>query len=280
MPKDFSPANILPAEPTAPAWWFVFQSGRLLVSEEIHDGATAARPPLAADPGQAGLDVTGRLYLGILEGVPCFAATLAEGAAVPPGLAPWDLRRLYPAMSESRWAVAGRALQIVEWERTSRFCGACGQPMSDLPGERARKCPACGFTKYPRLSPAIIVAVRRDDELLMARSPHFPPGMMSVIAGFVEPGETLEEAVAREVFEETGVRVRDVRYFGSQSWPFPNSLMIGFTAEYEAGELRPNPSEIEAAGWFRPQGLPKLPSPMSISRRLIDDFLSRAARTE
>ena len=149
---------------------------------------------------------------------------------------------------------------------------------SDLaPSERAQVCPQCGLTAFPRLSPAIIVCIRRGEQILLARNHRFPPGRFSVLAGFVEPGETLEEAVAREVREEVGIRVRDIRYFGSQPWPFPNSLMLGFTAEYAEGELVVDESELAEAHWFTRDNLPDLPPPISIARRLIEDFLEPSA---
>jgi NAD+ diphosphatase len=145
--------------------------------------------------------------------------------------------------------------------------------MQNSAKERARECPACSFVTYPPVSPAIIVAVRRGNRLLLGRSPHFPKGRYSVLAGFVEPGESLEEAVAREIFEEVHIAVKDIRYVASQPWPFPHSLMVGFTALWESGEIRIDEKEIEDARWFSPEDLPDLPPPSSISRRLIDAFL-------
>jgi NAD+ diphosphatase len=170
------------------------------------------------------------------------------------------------------------AFQIVHWDRTHRFCGQCGQPMEPMTEERARKCARCDLVFFPRLSPVIIVRVSRGEQLLLARSPHTPPAMYSVLAGFVEPGETLEEAVMREVMEEVGVSLRNIRYFGSQPWPFPHSLMIGFTAEHAAGEIRIDGKEIEDANWYSVDRLPMLPSPISIARRLVDDFLRSVGR--
>ena len=135
--------------------------------------------------------------------------------------------------------------------------------------------PAVRSLQFPRLSPAVIVLVQRGNQLLMARSRHFAPGVYSVLAGFVEPGETLEEAVEREVFEETGIRVKDIRYFGSQPWPFPHSLMIGFTARYAGGEIKINDEEIEDAGWYTADRLPGQPGKISIARQLIEWFVAK-----
>ena len=169
-------------------------------------------------------------------------------------------------------------MQVMHWDRTHQFCGACASPTRPHGSARARVCTNadCGLEHYPRLSPAIIVAVERGDEILLARSPHFPPGIYSVLAGFVDPGESAEEAVVREVFEETAIRVTNVRYFGSQPWPFPHSLMLGFQADYESGAVSPQEGEIEDAGFYRVDALPKtFPGNISISQWLLRDFVRR-----
>ena len=184
---------------------------------------------------------------------------------------------LYGRTSERRWAVAGRAVQLVEWARTHRYCGRCGTPTEAVPGERARRCPACRLLAFPRLAPAMIVLIERGDEVLLARGIQFPVPMYSCLAGFVEPGESLEEAVAREVREEVGLDVTDVRYQSSQPWPFPHSLMLGFRATWAGGEIEIDPAEIVDAGWYRADDLPTIPPPMSIARRLIDGWLAERA---
>jgi NAD+ diphosphatase len=193
----------------------------------------------------------------------------------PEGFAFAGVRELFESMDESLYSLAGRAVQIVDWDRTHRFCGRCGAPTERLSTERARRCPACGLTSYPRLAPAVITLVERDGKALLARNPNFTSGFYSILAGFVEPGESLEEAVQREIHEEVGIEVTDIRYFGSQPWPFPHSLMIGFTAQYAGGEITPDPAEIADAGWFAPDEFPQIPGKISISRALIDDFVRR-----
>jgi NAD+ diphosphatase len=188
------------------------------------------------------------------------------------------LRRLWGMLDEAAWKLAGRAAQIVEWDREHRYCGRCGAETARKPGELARVCLRCGLHHFPRISPAVIVRIERGDEILLARSPHFAPGVYSTVAGFVEPGESLEQTVAREVREEVGVEVTNVRYFGSQPWPFPHSLMIGFVADWASGEIRLQEEEIEDAGWFRVGSLPGLPSRLSIARALIDDFIALSGR--
>jgi len=187
-----------------------------------------------------------------------------------------DLRAIFASVDEEFFGLAGRAKQIVTWHATHRFCGRCGGETERAEGEMAMRCTRCGMMHYPRVSPAVIVRVSRGDQVLLARSPGFPPGLHSVLAGFVEPGESIEETVRREVREEVGIEVENLRYFGSQSWPFPNSLMIAFTAEYAGGELAPQPGEIEAAAWYGPDDLPPLPPRVSIARRMIEAFVEGA----
>jgi NAD+ diphosphatase len=274
------------------ACWFVFQGDRLLVRQ---NGDTLELP-VAVDPMELGLATVRDLYLGYMEdeggeSIDCYAAELAPSSAapesslagvtepdagIPDGLMADGLRQLYGRLDEPTWVVAGRAVQVVAWDRTHQYCGQCGSRTENMPSERAKRCPECGLISYPRLSPAIIIAVVRHteegDRLLLARNHRFPPGRYSVVAGYVEPGETLEACAQREVLEEVGIRIKSIRYFGSQPWPFPNSLMIGFTAEYESGEFVLEEAEIAEAGWFAADALPGLPPKMSIARQLIDWF--------
>jgi len=166
----------------------------------------------------------------------------------------------------------------VDWDRNHQYCGRCGSATADRQEERAKICPRCGLTAYPRISPAVIVAITRGEKILLARAHRFPYAMYSVIAGFVEAGESLEQCVRREIAEEVGITVKNLRYFGSQSWPFPNSLMVAFTAEHAGGEIRIDPSEIMDARWFTAADLPRIPDKASISRRLIDWFVDRKSR--
>jgi NAD+ diphosphatase len=164
--------------------------------------------------------------------------------------------------------VAGRAFQLAEWDRTHRFCGVCGTPTGRLADERARACPACAHRAYPRHSPAVIMRITRGDEVLLGRSSHFPPGMYSTLAGFVDVGESAEAAVRREVREEAGIEITEPQWFGSQSWAFPHSLMLGFTAEWASGDVVADLTELEDVQWFTRERLPVLPPPASIALRL------------
>ncbi len=263
-------------------FWFVFRGTDLLVelgppdprpSDDlrVRQRPTWARIPLQKNHNWLGAWALRTLYLGKLGGQDCWAAELPPDGPVPAAGLSWEgLRTLFSVLDDRHFALAGRALQLVDWDRTHQYCGRCGTPTEAKRDERVRICPACKLSAYPRVAPAVMALVRRGNELLLARSPHFPPGMYSALAGFVEPGESLEQCLAREVEEEVGVRISNMRYFASQSWPFPHSLMIAFVCEWVSGEIKPQDGEIEAANWFEVLQLPKLPSKISIARRLID----------
>jgi NAD+ diphosphatase len=273
-PSEFEPLCF--TDETAEGHWFAFCGDRLLVElgpleKPSDDPRFRARPAwarLARWSSEAQPERT--LYLGRLRGVHCWAAEFGPGAAAPAGAAWEGLRPLFSVLDDDHFALAGRALQLLEWDRTHQFCGRCGARTEPKREERVRVCPACKLSAYPRVAPAVMALVRRQNQILLARSPHFPPGMYSALAGFVEPGESLEQCLAREVAEEVGLKIGAARYFASQSWPFPHSLMIAFVCEYAGGELKPQDGEIEDAKWFDLLHLPKLPSKISIARKLID----------
>jgi NAD+ diphosphatase len=265
-------SGIVPSkERSEPSWWFMFQGDKLLICQKPE----SLTLPFLIDLNDLGLIVLRQHYLGQLDNHPCYTGEVAEGTIPPTGMNFEGLRQVYGRLDEDLFWIAARAIQIVDWDRTHQFCGRCGVPLRIKTTERAKECPQCGLLQFPRLAPAIIVLVERGNELLLARSRHFLPGMYSVLAGFVEPGESLEEAVVREVKEEVGVDVKDIKYFGSQPWPFPHSLMIGFTATYAGSEIRLDDSEIEEAGWFTVDNLPRIPGKISIARKLIDWFVGK-----
>jgi len=210
------------------------------------------------------------------QGEPVYAAaSTLEPTLEPassPGLVEVGYRELYGTIGDDELALVGRAMQIVDWDETTRFCPRCATTTDPLETECVKRCPSCGLTQYPRLAPAMIVGVIRDGKLLLGQSPRFAGRFHSILAGFLEPGETMEECVQREVYEEVGISVSNVRYFGSQPWPFPHSFMLGFTAEYESGELEPDPAEIIHADWYAPHELPNVPGEVSISGRIITWF--------
>lgn len=218
-------------------------------------------------------------YLGRLDEVDCFTFEVAAEVEPPSGYRWSSLRALFTRLPDALLAIAGRALQIIEWDRSHKFCGRCGNPTIDRLHERAKQCPRCQHIAYPRVSPAMMILIERGREILLARAHHFPPGRYSALAGFVEPGESVEDTIAREVYEEVGLRLTHTRYFASQSWPFPHSLMLAFTADYAGGTIRCNPDEIADAQWFDIDVLPELPPPISIARHLIDTTVARLKRS-
>lgn len=270
MQKKFIPSVDQPSERREPAWWFIFLEGKLLVSTE-EDRLSI---PLSCGLEGLGLETREEVFLGTLEEKPCYAAALADSESAPTGMTFLDLRQLYGQVNHDLIPIAFRGLHLLDWSQKNRFCGQCGMKMSAKDGLRAKECPSCGILSFPRISPAVIVLVERGDQCLLARSPRFKDGFYSTLAGFAEPGETLEEVVEREVREETGIEVKDIRYFGSQPWPFPDSLMIGFTARYAGGEIRVDGTEILDAQWFSFDRLPKIPGKISIARSLIDWFVA------
>ncbi len=270
---SFESSVIPPQSYEGPAFWCIFRNDHIL----IHQLEECAHLPQFTDPAEFNLEPLRTQYLGTLNGIPCYASEVTEHQVQDFG-AEWSfqgLRQLFYALPEEMFALAGRAFQIIDWDRTHQYCGRCGHPTKQLAEERAKTCPQCHLTQYTRISPAIIVAIVKDDQLLLAHAPRFPNDLYSVVAGFVEPGETFEDCVRREVKEEVGIDVSDIRYFGSQPWPFPNSLMVGFTAKYAGGEICVDQNEITDAGWFRADNFPKLPGTYSIARRLIDWFVEQ-----
>jgi NAD+ diphosphatase len=259
----FVPEAAAPAQPAADPLWLVFSRDSLLLSEGLE--LPAALPEGAE----------GQVYLGRQGEREVWAARL--NAEAPAGQKFFRLRGLYGRVPDWLWALGGFGYQIVEWDRTHQFCGYDATPTVRADHERARRCPACGLSFYPRLAPAVMVLLTRQHQgrpqILLCRSPQFPPGMYSANAGFVEAGETVEHAAHREMKEETNLDIRGLKYFDSQPWPFPHSLMLAYTAEYAGSEIVPQPGEIEEAKWFFHDELPNLPGRASISRRLIESVV-------
>jgi NAD+ diphosphatase len=213
------------------------------------------------------------LALGQIDGMPCYAASLAKNTSLPEQFVAVELRTLYSRLPAAFFALAQKAVHLIYWDRRSRFCGLCGAKTHDKADECAKVCEKCGELYYPRIAPAIIVAVIKDRQILLAHSNRFTTNFYSVLAGFVEPGESLEECVRREVLEEVGIQIKNLRYFDSQPWPFPDSLMVGFIADYAAGKIMVDLTENRDADWFSPDSLPPIPGHISIARRLIDWFV-------
>lgn len=247
--------------------YYIFQKGQIL----LKNGGTEV-PERGADDFMSEFFLrSGLVDRSDIEGD--IWAEMAPDEPLPDGFTLNERRGLWPLFSEAEFFHIGKAYHLSEWQRTNRFCGACGSPAYLDEREWGMRCSVCGEIVFPVIAPAIIVAVEREGKLLMGHNVNFPKGRFSVLAGFVEPGENLEETVAREVYEESRIRVKNVRYFGSQPWPFPHSLMIGFTAEWESGEIEVDNVEVVEARWFSPGEAADLPSGISISRRLIDNFV-------
>lgn len=271
---------------------FAFKDRDLLLIDE--EGSY--RLPSLSEMKEFGIAGIRTQYLGELRDISCYSMELAGSreSAETSSDEPFSVhfrstdacdpianicfvgvRELNGLLEETLSALAGKAVHIMEWDRNTLFCGRCGSETSLKKEERAKMCPECGFTAFPKISPAIIVLIEKGDKLLLARSPHFPPGRYSIIAGFVEPGESIEQAVVREVMEEVGIGIKNIRYYGSQPWPFPDSLMLGFTAEFSEGEIIVDGVEIEDAGWFTIDEIPDIPGNTSISGKLIRHFIDR-----
>ena len=267
--KHYSPAVSTPSGEHHPAYWFVFCLNKLLVTVD----ADKVNIPYSKSLAEWNITPVRIQYLGILNGCPCYSAEATPETRAPEGMTFRDLRASYGVLDEDIFLLAGKALQIVSWDQTNQYCGRCSAKTVMLEGERAKKCPKCGLINYPRISPAAITAVTKGNKILLTHNATFRGNIHSLIAGFVEPGETIEECVHREIFEEVGLKVENLKYFGSQPWPFPNSLMIGFTAEYESGEISVDGQEITEARWYDASNLPELPGKMSIARKIIDLFV-------
>lgn len=272
---QFLPATVAPADLSGDRLWLVFQGSHILLCDDVSQGVF----PQLKNFSWLGMDEVARQYLGRRDGMGVFAVSVPEAAVAPEGYHFEDLRRLLGMVDDSLFSLAGRAVQVLEWERSHRFCGRCGSATLGHPqGERARVCPSCSFTSYPRINPCVIVAVTRGEEILLARAQRFNRPMFSTLAGFIEAGETAEETLLREVQEEVGVVVANPRYFGSQSWPFPGNLMLGFHADYLSGDIVLQEDEIAEADFFHFSRLPEIPPPGSIAHALIRDFVMRCKR--
>lgn len=248
------------------AYWFIFNSSKLLV-EIINDKTSI---PTAKNIEELKISTISKQYLGTLNSHNCYAISTNSIEVENDSMCFKELRSLYDYLDEDIFLLAGKAIQIIRWEENHKFCGRCGSATDTVKGEYAKACSKCGLTNYPRISPAVITAVIKDGEILLAHNKSFGGNKHSLIAGFIEPGETLEEGVQREIFEEVGIKVKNIKYFASQPWPFPNSLMVGFTAEYESGEISVDGNEIIKANWFKSFDDIELPTKVSIAREIID----------
>jgi NAD+ diphosphatase len=268
--KEFLPMTAFQNSPVrGRTYWFICTGNRLVIRKDQTGEMVPAVAQVIVEP----LLDTRPLALGQIDGIPCCAASLTAKVSLPEQFVAVELRALYGKLPEPFFAMAQKAIHLTYWDRRSRFCGICGAKTHDKIDECAKVCEKCGELYYPRIAPAIIVAVIKDGQILLAHSNRFTTNFYSVLAGFVEPGESLEECVRREVLEEVGIQIKNLRYFDSQPWPFPDSLMVGFIADYAAGKIMVDLTENRDADWFSPDSLPPIPGHISIARRLIDWFV-------
>jgi len=265
--KRYQPRDTPKCASNIPSYWFIFKSDKLLIDPE-----NSLKLPFSDSLKEFSILPIRSHYLGTLDGHDCYAVEVAPETSAPQGMAFKDLISLYDDLDEDIFLLAGRAIQIINWDKNHGFCGKCGAPTEIMANELGKKCPECGLMAFPRLSPAVITAIIKDGKILMARH-GYRGNRYGLIAGFVEPGETLEEAVEREPMEEVGIKVKNIKYFGSQPWPFPHSLMLAFTAEYESGDIKVDGREITGAKWFNAEEIPRTPSRMSIASELIDWYI-------
>lgn len=275
------PGHAIPGSAASPAQ-AARQPGALIPGlasgADLDSAAAELAAPGASGARGAGSEPERRTWLERLAvpGGGQTAELYAPDVEAPAGWAWIPFRSVVTSIEEPEWRTAAKAMALVHWKASTRFCGRCGSPNGDKPDELARLCPSCGALSFPRISPAVLAAVTKDGKLLLARNVMHKTGIWSLLAGFVEPGETIEGCARREVFEEVGVEVEANGYLGSQPWPFPDQLMFGVSAEWKTGELRPDGVEIAEAGWFGPgDALPPLPMRGSLSRRIIDLMFER-----
>jgi NAD+ diphosphatase len=251
------------------AYCFIISEDKLLVEEKENMIHILCKNSLS----NYNITTTDNLYLGRLDSIPCFAANLLSSEIVSSNLKLIGLRQLFGLIDDDVFWLAARAFHLINWSNNTKYCGRCGERTLIKESEHSKCCPKCGFQMYPKISPAVIVAITKGDKILLAQNSQSKTGFYSVLAGFVEPGESLEECVCREIKEEAGIDIKNIKYFGSQPWPFPDSLMLGFTAEYAGGELVLDETELSDARWFSADELPQIPGKLSIARRLIDWFV-------
>ena len=249
-------------------YWFLFAQGQLLLQTESTLGR--CRLPLGVEsPLQPVHDA---LLIPDMGGHDAVIAEVECPEVLPTGYQWIGLRKSYYHLEQKDYLLAGKAAELLNWHQANHYCGYCGAPLQqDTP--ISKRCPSCNKEVWPRLSPAIIVLIRRGDEVLLVQSKSFKSDYYGLVAGFVETGETLEQAVHREVMEETGLTINHLKYFGSQPWPYPSGLMVGFTADYVDGEIHLQKEELSRGKWFTKYNLPTIPEKLSIARQIIDAWL-------
>src|SRR5262245_59753495 len=271
----FTPAKRGDKPPDRQGHWLLVQDQGLVVSADAHELAL----PFGDCPDGFGTALSEPIWLGTWRDTPCWVTSVPKDTALPAGLHRETLVPMQgPKLSDDILSLGGMAMQALWWESTSGHCPRCGERIERIAGEWGKKCPRCAYEHYPHLHPAVITLVRDGDRVLLARKSIWAPGRYALIAGFVDNGESLEGAVCREVKEEVGVDVDDIQYVGSQNWPFPSQLMVGFVARYAGGEVAVDAEELEDARWFPRDQLPNRPSRHSIAGFILEHYARRAGR--
>ena len=250
-------------------FYFVFCKEELLLKKTADGSYTIPcqeEPPVEVKPWTNVMNITP------IDGVEVKTFRVDNPVAESERYVMCGLRKSYYQLPRQLYLVAGKCQELLYWDQNTKYCGVCGAPMR-MDTDISKKCTECGKEVWPQLATAVIVLIHRGDEVLLVRAKNFRTDFYGLVAGFVETGETLEEAVAREAMEETGVTITNIRYFGSQPWPYPCGLMVGFHADYVSGEIHLQRSEIAKGGWFRRDNLPTIPEKLSIARMLLDDWL-------
>ena len=270
---NFEPANYIENTPKDSEFFILFEQSILTFSNE-----NFIRPISSDELTWSYIEEEERHFLGFLDKKPCFVILSKNSNCELENSMFVDFRSALGRMPDQLFDVIARSIQIINWSKDHKYCGSCGNKMDRHLLERAMECSICkGQLVYPRISPCVIALIYRESEFLLAHNKNFPEGFYSTLAGFIEPGESVENALKREVDEEVGIKIKNLEYFASQAWPFPSQLMIGFYAEYESGELKPDGVEIDDAQWFSAENMPTNvpPANISISGRLIENFLKK-----
>jgi NAD+ diphosphatase len=249
--------------------YFTFFNGSLLVNKEEN----TIRIPNLEEIKKLNIQYENEFFLGEIKTYACFGIEASLEFNLQENYELIPLYELGALIDEEIFLAAGRANQILNWDRTHRFCGKCGSKTENKKDELAKVCPSCNHVMYPVICPAIIVAVTKGDQILLAHNRGFKNNMYSLVAGFVEAGEDIKSTVKREVFEEIGIKIKNIRFHMSSPWSFPNSLMIGFFAEYESGEINVDGNEIVHADWFTKDNFPTIPQKFTLARKIIDEFI-------
>lgn len=266
---DFFHAVKAPKKLTPECYWFIFFNNELLV--QLKDDIFVI--PKLKDYSLLEIVPVRIQYLGRFNGLDSFSAELSSNTPPDKNFQFKHLRSLLGILDDDSFYIASKAFQVVSWDANHQFCGKCGGKMDAKEDERVKICPKCNISNYPRISPAVIVSVINDGKILLANAKRFKSNFYSVLAGFVEAGESFEESIRREIREEVNIEIKNIKYFGSQPWPFPDSLMAAFQAEYASGELKPDGNEILDAQWFLPKDIPQIPGKWSIAGKMINAFI-------